>query len=131
MQLRRTRLLYLAFVMTLPFASARAQTKAPAPPGTVPQGGDKLLGGYGPYRANNDLLYYNLHVRVDPAKQFLSGMNAIRFRMLEDGTRIQIDLVPAFQIDGIALENPHGTPTPLKYNRAAGRTYRSFPSRYT
>src|ERR1700712_84274 len=120
MQLRRTRLFYLALIVTLPFASVRAQTKTPPPPGTVPQGGDKLLGGYGPYRANNDLLYYNLHVRVDPAKQFLSGMNAIRFRMLADGTRIQLDLVPTFQIDGVSLENAGGTPTPLKYERAAG-----------
>ncbi len=31
------------------------------------------LGSYGPYRANNDLLYCHLDVRVDPARQFLSG----------------------------------------------------------
>src|ERR1700761_4781999 len=109
-----------------------SQGPTPAvPEGTPPahQEGDKLLGSYGPYRANNDLLYYNLHVRVDPAKQYLSGMNAIRFRMLEDGTRIQLDLVPTFQIDGIALENAHGKPTPLKYQRIEGRTiYVDFPS---
>ena len=71
---------------------AHAQTTPPAdghaPPPAL-SGGDKILGGYGPYRANNDLLHYNLHVRVDPAKQFLSGTNAIQFRMLEDGNRIQ------------------------------------------
>src|SRR5665213_1207366 len=91
-------------------------------------GGDKLLGAYGPYRANNDLLHYYLHVRVDPAKHFLSGMNAIRFRMLEDGKRIQLDLVPTFSIDGISLEQAHGAPTPLTYQRIAGRTiYIDFP----
>ena len=45
-----------------------------------------LRGEYGPYRANNDLLYYHLHVRVDPEKKFLSGDNSIRFKMLQDGT---------------------------------------------
>jgi hypothetical protein len=55
---------------------------------------DSLRGAYGPYRANNDLLYYHLDVRVDPEKQFLSGKNSIRFKMLQDGTRIQLDLIP-------------------------------------
>ena len=44
------------------------------------------------YRANNDLLYYHLDVRVDPDKQILSGKNSIRFKMLKDGSRIQLDL---------------------------------------
>src|SRR5258708_548245 len=56
---------------------------------------DHLRGSYGPYRANNDLLYYHLDVRVDPDKQTLSGKNSIRFKMLKDGSRIQLELVPA------------------------------------
>jgi aminopeptidase N len=108
------------------FAQVTPATPASAPPAL--SGGDKLLGGYGPYRANNDLLYYNLHVRIDPVKQYLTGTNTIRFRMLEDGNRIQLDLVPTFQIDGISLEKEHGKPTPLKYERIAGRTiYIDFP----
>ncbi len=111
----------------LPLA-AGAQTTTSATPPSAEQEGDKLLGGYGPYRANNDLLYYHLAVRVDPAKQYLSGTNAIRFRMLQDGTRIQLDLVPTFTIDGISLENPHGKPMPLKYQRVGGRSiYIDFP----
>ena len=43
---------------------------------------DRLIGGYGPYRSNNDLLYYHLDVRVDPDKKYLSGKNTIRFKML-------------------------------------------------
>jgi len=38
---------------------------------------DILRGEYGRYRANNDLLYYHLDVRVDPDKKFLGGR--IRF----------------------------------------------------
>src|SRR5580698_4062376 len=55
---------------------------------------DFLRGAYGPYRANNDLLYYHLDIRVDPEKQFVSGKNTIRFKMLKPGKRIQLDLVP-------------------------------------
>src|ERR1700753_882632 len=116
---------FLAAVLVSSTRTGLAQGPTPAvPEGTPPahEEGDKLLGSYGPHGPNNDLLYYTLHVRVDPAKQYLSGMNAIRFRMLEDGTRIQLDLVPTFQIDGIALENAHGAPTPLKYERISGRT---------
>ena len=60
-----------------------------------------LRGEYGPYRANNDLLYYHLDVRVDPEKQTISGKNTIRFRMLKDDARIQLDLQPALAVDKI------------------------------
>ncbi len=62
----------------------------PPPPIPVPTHADLLRGNYGEFRANNDLLSYDLDVRVDPAKKFIGGSNTIRFRMLEDGTRIQI-----------------------------------------
>jgi aminopeptidase N len=90
---------------------------------------DRLRGAYGPYRANNDLLYYHLDVRVDPGRQYLGGKNLIRFRMLEDGTRIQLDLLPTFNIDKIVLDAAGGRTLPLKYARAAGRTvYVDFPT---
>src|SRR5215469_14981674 len=69
---------------------------------------DQLRGSYGPYRANNDLLYYYLDVRVDPENEMLTGKNVIRFRMLQPGTRIQLDLVPAFNIDKIVLDDVSG-----------------------
>jgi aminopeptidase N len=124
MRLRCRCLLGLTLLFTSSLAVADAQATSSsgtiAPPAL--SGGDKLLGGYGPYRANNDLLHYALHVRVDPEKQFLTGMNAIQFRMLEDGNRIQLDLVPTFSIDGILLEQAHDAPTPLTYQRVAGRS---------
>ena len=52
----------------------------------------ELLGGYGPWRENNDLLGYDLQIRVDPEKKAISGSNTIRFRMLRPDRRIQIDL---------------------------------------
>ena len=118
----------MATMLASGLGMAGAQTSPANTPPQARQEGDTILGGYGPYRANNHLLHYNLHVRVDVAKKFISGMNAIQFRMLEDGTRIQLDLVPAFIIDGITLESAHGAPTPLKYNRVGGRSiYIDFP----
>ncbi|MGC1414278.1 MAG: M1 family metallopeptidase [Candidatus Acidiferrum sp.] len=98
---------------------AAAQTP-PSP--HEPTQADILRGAYGPYRANNDLLYYHLDVRVDPDKKFISGKNTIRFKMLSDGTRIQLDLQQPLQIDKILL----GT-TPLRYERQFGAVFIDFP----
>lgn len=81
-----------------------------------------LRGAYGPYRANNDLLYYHLDIRVDPEQKSISGKNTIRFRMLKDGSRIQLDLQEPLQIDKILL----GT-TPLKYERDSTAVFVDFP----
>jgi hypothetical protein len=67
----------------------------------IPTRFEMLRGAYGPYRANNDLLYYHLDIRVDPAQKFISGKNTIRFRMLTDDTRIQLDFIDALNIDKI------------------------------
>ncbi len=88
----------------------------------IPTRYDMLRGAYGPYRANNDLLYYHLDIRVDPDKQFISGKNTIRFRMLKDGTRIQLDLRDSLAIDKIL----YGT-TPLKYERDTGAVFVDLP----
>ena len=88
----------------------------------APTQADILRGAYGPYRANNDLLYYHLDIRVDPEKKFISGKNTIRFKMLKDDTRIQLDLTPALNIDKILL----GT-APLKYERQFGAVFVDFP----
>src|SRR5215467_1207603 len=87
-----------------------------------PTHADILRGAYGPYRENNDLLYYHLDVRVDPEKKFISGKNTIRFKMLADGTRVQLDLNEALNIDKILL----GT-TQLKYERDSGAVFVDFP----
>ena len=95
-----------------------------APPAVrVPTHADILRGEYGPYRANNDLLFYHLDVRVDPEKKYLSGKVAIRFKMLQDATRIQLDLHAALQVDKILLGE-----TTLKYERDSGAVFVDFPT---
>lgn len=83
---------------------------------------DMLLGAYGPYRANNDLLSYALNIRVDPSKKSISGKNTVTFRMLKDGSRIQLDLVPALDVDKILLGSQK-----LEYSRAARAVFIDFP----
>jgi len=120
-----------------PAAAAPAQTQAPAQSGTqtaaqrarsseavaaLPDRTAMLRGAYGPFRANNDLLYYHLTVRVNPDDKSLKGENTIRFRMLKDGTRIQIDLQEPLQIDKILFGS-----TELKYERDSGAVFIDFP----
>jgi len=81
-----------------------------------------LRGAYGPYRANNKLLYYHLDIRIDPEKQTISGKNTIRFRMLTDGTHIQLDLFESLKVDKILFGD-----TPLKYERDSGAVFVDFP----
>src|SRR6267378_1612649 len=108
--------------------SLSAQTSQPATPAASPPAvkepthADLLRGAYGPYRANNDLLFYHLDVRVDPDKKFISGTNTIRFKMLQDGSRIQLELYPSLQIDKIMIGS-----TILKYQRDDGTFYVDFP----
>jgi aminopeptidase N len=102
-----------------------AQTATTTPGATVAQGAhspdvakaptqeDLLRGGYGPYRANNDLLFYHLSLRVDPMAESMTGTNVVRFRMLEDGQKIQLELTPELTIESITFEGK-----PIKYTRA-------------
>jgi aminopeptidase N len=83
---------------------------------------DLLRGAYGSYRANNDLLFYHLDVRVDPEAKSIAGMNTVRFRMLADGKRIQLELTPQLNIDSIKL----GEKT-LQYTREERTVWIDFP----
>jgi aminopeptidase N len=107
---------------TAPSTSQPAAATATPPAPAAPTRANVLRGAYGPYRVNNDLLFYHLDVRVDPEKQTISGKNSIRFKMLQDGTRIQLDLHPALDIDKILLGA-----APLRYVRDSGAVFVDFP----
>jgi aminopeptidase N len=104
-----------------PPGQGRAGTAAP-PQVPSAQRANLLRGEYGRYRANNDLLFYHLDVRVDPEKKTLAGKNTIRFKMLSDDTRIQLDLYANLGIDKILLG-----PAPLTYFRDANTVLVDFP----
>jgi aminopeptidase N len=118
-------LLWVAAFMaaqTSPSTPQQAATPPRSRNHTDPTRADILRGAYGPYRANNDLLFYHLDIRVDPEKKFISGKNTIRFKMLKDDARIQLDLTDALNIDRILFGS-----TPLKYERDSGAVFVDFP----
>ena len=106
--------------------SPQASQSSSTPPRSRGQGeptkADLLRGAYGPYRANNDLLFYHLDIRIDPEKKLVSGKNTIRFKMLKDDTRIQLDLNDALKVDKILLGS-----APLHYKRDSGAVFVDFP----
>src|ERR1035438_6531549 len=118
---RRSSAAICSFLALLTVAPPSAPP-APPPAVAVPTRADILRGGYGPYRANNDLLFYRLDVRVDPEKKFLSGKVTVRFKMLQDATRIQLDLQAALNVDKILLGD-----TVLQYERDSGAVLEIFP----
>jgi len=104
-----------------------AQSAAAKPAAeTRPSHADLLRGNYGEFRANNDLLSYDLNIRVDPDKKLISGKNAIKFKMLADGSRIQLDLTDALKIDKIALMDGKKDGAELKYERDSGAVFVDF-----
>jgi aminopeptidase N len=122
--------MFLEHVLTGILLVALGQQAAPAPaappqipPLRPPTRADILRGEYGRYRANNDLLFYHLDVRIDPEKKSIAGKNTIRFKMLKDDTRIQLDLYANLNVDKILM----GT-TPLKYERELNTVWVDFPA---
>ena len=113
----------LLVVLSTAVVVAQQPQRTP-PPSTLraPTRAEIQRGEYGRYRANNDLLYYDLDVRVDPEKKFISGRNTIRFKMLKDDTRIQLELFSNYAIEKIVM----GAQT-LKYERDHNTVYVDFP----
>jgi aminopeptidase N len=104
--------------------AAPAAAQQPPPPTTLraPVRAELLRGEYGRYRANNDLLHYDLDVRIDPDRKWISGKNSVRFRMLQDDTRIQLELYANLSVDRIAQGRRE-----LKYTRDHNTVYIDFP----
>src|SRR5215469_12050490 len=125
--LRRTVVVFTGLAGLVTAQTSPATPQSSAVPGQSrshhdPTRADILRGGYGPYRANNDLLFYHLDIRVDPETKFISGKNTIRFKMLKDDTRIQLDLNDALRIDKIVFGD-----TQLNYGRDSGAVFIDFP----
>jgi len=100
--------------------SATLSAQTPKPPTHA----QLLRGAYDRYRANNHLLSYHLDIRVDPAAKTVQGKNTIRFRMLQDDDRIQLDLTEDLNVDKIVLGK-----TELKYERDSGAVFVDFPEK--
>jgi aminopeptidase N len=121
--MRRRGFVFLLLVSATGIAVGDVAAQTPVSQAAAPPTRASLLRGeYGPLRANNDLLYYHLDLRVDPAAKRITGRNTIRFKILRDDTRIQIDLYANLAIDKILLET-----TPLTYERELNAVFIQFP----
>ena len=83
---------------------------------------DTLRGSIGPYRAWWDVLYYDIQVRPDFVRKFISGSNAIRFRVLRPGKRMQIDLQAPLKILSVQWQNQS-----LPVDRDGNAWFAEFP----
>lgn len=116
------RCVLLLLIVAATVAPSAAQRGQPVPPEQAARQA-VLRGAYDRYRANNDLLHYALTVRVNPDTKALSGRNRVRFRMLNDDTRIRLDLYANLSVDKIL----HDT-TPLTFTRELNAVFIDFPS---
>ncbi len=114
-----------SLLLTALLAQSQPQQPPAPPPRPIdppPTRADVLRGEYGRYRANNDLLSYHLDIRIDPVAKTIGGKNTIRFKMLKDDTRIQLDLYANLNVDKILLGA-----APLKYERELNTVWVDFP----
>lgn len=117
-----SRCVLLLLILASTVATSSAQRGQPVPPEQAARQA-VLRGAYDRYRANNDLLHYALNVRVNPDTKALSGSNRIRFRMLNDDTRIRLDLYANLAVDKILLDK-----TSLTFTRELNAVFIDFPA---
>jgi aminopeptidase N len=83
---------------------------------------DSLRGALRPERTSFDVTYYNLDLKIDPRKNFISGSNAIYFKVEEDTRRIQIDLFERYVVASIVWNNQK-----INYSREFDALFIDFP----
>lgn len=139
--IRRTLFAVVATIVIVTTSSLAQTTPGARAEQQAPTHANILRGEYGRYRANNDLLSYDLDIRIDPEKKFISGKNTIRFKMLKDDTRIQLDLYDNLKIDEIVFKRSISAaplspsdprtlrtdPVLCKYERDSGAVFVDFP----
>jgi len=65
---------------------------------------DSLRGTLNAMRACYDVTFYDLHLRFDPEKKYLSGQNTLRAKLLQPSDTLQVDLFARWEVLEIAFE---------------------------
>jgi aminopeptidase N len=73
---------------------------------------DSLRGSITAERAWWDLKYYHLDIKVDPAQKTITGTNTVRYTVLNEYNKMQIDLQEPMQIYKVTQDNQE-----LKFKR--------------
>lgn len=82
---------------------------------------DSLRGTLSNIRNNYDVKFYNLDIKIDIDKKFISGFNEITFLAVDNISRIQIDLFDNMKINKIEYNNKS-----LKYTREFNAVFVDF-----
>ncbi|WP_127846307.1 M1 family metallopeptidase [Psychroflexus aestuariivivens] len=85
---------------------------------------DTLRGSLRPERTSFDVLSYGLDIKINPEKRNIIGFNDIKFKVVEDTKKIQIDLFENMNVDSIVFNSKH-----LKYNRKHNAVFIDFPEK--
>jgi aminopeptidase N len=83
---------------------------------------DTLRGALRAERNCFDVYFYDLQIKIDPKKSFISGSNAVYFDVEEPSRRIQVDLFASYAIESITW-NEHK----LNYTREYDAVFIDFP----
>ena len=114
--MKTTAIFFLSMLALLPARSSFAQEK------TTDRSPDQLRGEVTPERAWWDLLHYDLAVEVFPETKTIEGSIQIKFRVLTEASRMQIDLQPPLKIESVTHNQQ-----PLKFTREGNVYWIDFP----
>ncbi|MBZ9779327.1 M1 family metallopeptidase [Psychroflexus sp. CAK8W] len=82
---------------------------------------DTLRGSLRPERTSFDVLAYDLDIKLDPEAKFISGFNKIDFKVIENTSKIQLDLFTNMNIDSIVFNGRN-----LDYERDENAVFINF-----
>ncbi len=84
---------------------------------------DSLRGTLTKERICYDVLYYDLQIRIDPDKKYITGKNKMTYQAVNNFSRLQIDL-----FDNLIIESITQNGKDLKYKREGNATFVDFPT---
>lgn len=87
---------------------------------------DSLQGGFSFERTSYDVQRYDLNIAIDPEERTIVGYNDITFKVVENTSKIQVDLFENMQVDSIVFEGKK-----LKYKREFGAVFLDFEKQLT
>ena len=82
---------------------------------------DSLQGGLRPERICFDVLHYDLNIKVNPDERIVVGYNDINFKVVNNTSKIQLDLFENMQVDSIVFNSKK-----LNYKREFGAVFIDF-----
>jgi aminopeptidase N len=85
---------------------------------------DTLRGMLTPLRSCYNVTFYDLHLKIDPAHHTIGGYNVIAYKVVNDFSKMQIDLFFNMKIDSIIHAG-----TILKYKRDGNAVFVDFTAK--